>query len=176
MSHFKYRALDADGVSRQGSLEAADEAGAITALQKRGLLLLNLEACAGDRLTGSLRRGVLNGAALVSFTQQLATLLGAGQPLERALGILLKQATDPRRRALLERVREQVKAGKPLSQALDEEHGQFSGLYISMMRAGEAGGSLEHTLHQLADYLERSQTLRGEVINALIYPDRKSVV
>ncbi len=170
MSHFKYRALDADGVSRQGSLEAADEAGAITALQKRGLLLLSLQACAGGQLTGSLRRGAMNGAALVSFTQQLATLLGAGQPLERSLGILLKQATDLRRRALLERVREQVKAGKPLSQALEEEHGQFSGLYISMVRAGEAGGSLEHTLHQLADYLERSQTLRGEVINALIYP------
>lgn len=170
MSHFKYRALDADGVSRQGSLDAADEACAIAALHKRGLLLLSLQACGANGLTGSLRRGAMNGAALVSFTQQLATLLGASQPLERSLGILLKQATEPRRRSLLERVREQVKAGKPLSQALEEEHGQFSSLYISMVRAGEAGGSLQNTLHQLADYLERSQTLRGEVINALIYP------
>lgn len=170
MIHFKYRALDADGASRQGNLQAADEAGAVAALQKRGWLILSLQACAGNGLSASLRRSAMHGAALVSFTQQLATLLGAGQPLERSLGIVLKQASDPRRRALLERVREQVKAGKPLSQALEEEHGQFSGLYISMVRAGEAGGSLENTLRQLADYLERSQTLRGEVINALIYP------
>ena len=54
--------------------------------------------------------------------------------------------------------------------ALEEEGGQFSTLYISMIRAGEAGGTLENTLRQLSDYLERSEALRGEVINALIYP------
>jgi general secretion pathway protein F len=170
MAYFKYRALDADGVTRQGSLEAVDEASAIVVLQKRGLLLLSLSVSAETGLGAALRRGAMNGPALVSFTQQMATLLGAGQPLERSLGILLKQANEPRRRSLLERVREQVKAGKPLSQALEEEHGQFSSLYISMVRAGEAGGSLENTLRQLSDYLERSQTLRGEVVNALIYP------
>lgn len=170
MAHFKYRALDADGVTRQGNLEAADQPAAQAMLQQRGLLLLSLQTCASGGLRTALRGGAMSGAALVSFTQQLATLLGAGQPLERSLGILLKQASEPRRRALLERVREQVKAGKPLSQALEEEHGQFTSLYISMVRAGEAGGSLEHTLRQLSEYLERSQTLRGEVINALIYP------
>ena len=170
MTHFRYRALDAEGVSQNGSLEAADEASAIAVVHKRGLLLLSLDASADRGLRAALRRSVMKGAALVSFTQQLATLLGAGQPLERSLNILLKQASEPRRRALLERVREQVKAGKPLSQALEEEHGQFSSLYISMVRAGEAGGSLENTLRQLSDYLERTETLRGEVINALIYP------
>ena len=170
MAYFKYRAVDADGGVRQGSLEATDQDSAARVLQQRGLLLLSLDTDVQTGLRGIRQRGAMNAAALVGFTQQLATLLGAGQPLERSLGILLKQAGEPRRRALLERVREQVKAGKPLSQALEEEHGQFSSLYLSMVRAGEAGGSLEHTLHQLADYLERSQKVRGEVINALIYP------
>ena len=170
MAHFKYRALDADGVAQNGTLEANDQNTAAAILQKRGLLLLSLEAGTHSGLGGVMRRSVLNGAALVSFTQQLATLIGAGQPLERALGTLLRQHHDPKRQALFERVREQVKAGKPLSQALEEEHGEFSSLYISMVRAGEAGGSLENTLRQLSDYLERSQKLRGEVINALIYP------
>ncbi|TDV61346.1 type II secretion system inner membrane protein GspF [Pseudomonas sp. LP_7_YM] len=170
MAHFKYRALDAEGAVQKGALEASDQTAALTTLQQRGLLVLSLDASAGSDLRAVMRRSAMNGAALVSFTQQLATLLGAGQPLERALGILLRQTHEPKRQALLERVREQVKAGKPLSQALEEEHGQFSGLYISMVRAGEAGGSLEHTLRQLSDYLERSQMLRGEVINALIYP------
>lgn len=170
MAHFKYRALDADGVAQNGTLEASDQNAAAAILQKRGLLLLSLEAGTHGALGGVMRRSVLNGAALVSFTQQLATLIGAGQPLERALGTLLRQHHAPKRQALFERIREQVKAGKPLSQALEEEHGEFSSLYISMVRAGEAGGSLENTLRQLSDYLERSQKLRGEVINALIYP------
>jgi general secretion pathway protein F len=170
MSLFNYRALDNQGMAQQGRLDARDQSAAIAALQKRGLLVLHIEAAAMGGLRRTLGRGLLNGAALVSFTQQLATLLGAGQPLERSLGILLKQPGQPQSRALIERIREQVKAGKPLSVALEEEGGQFSPLYISMVRAGEAGGALESTLRQLSDYLERSQLLRGEVINALIYP------
>ncbi|KEZ66390.1 general secretion pathway protein GspF, partial [Pseudomonas amygdali pv. tabaci str. ATCC 11528] len=170
MSLFKYRALDAQGAPQNGTLEARDQDAAIAALQKRGLMVLQIDAAGMGGLRRALGSGLLNGAALVSFTQQLATLLGAGQPLERSLGILLKQPGQPQTRALIERIREQVKAGKPLSVALEEEGTQFSPLYISMVRAGEAGGALESTLRQLSDYLERSQLLRGEVINALIYP------
>ena len=170
MSLFKYRALDAQGVAQNGTLEAKDQEAAVAALQKRGLMILQVDSAGLGGLRNALGGGQLNGAALVSFTQQLATLLGAGQPLERSLGILLKQPGQPQTRALIERIRDQVKAGKPLSAALEEEGTQFSSLYISMVRAGEAGGALENTLRQLSDYLERSQLLRGEVINALIYP------
>ncbi|RMU39812.1 proteinral secretion pathway protein F, partial [Pseudomonas syringae pv. primulae] len=163
-------ALDAQGAAQNGTLEARDQDAAIAALQKRGLMVLQVDVAGLGGLRRVLGSGLLNGAALVSFTQQLATLLGAGQPLERSLGILLKQPGQPQTRALIERIREQVKAGKPLSVALEEEGSQFSPLYISMVRAGEAGGALESTLRQLSDYLERSQLLRGEVINALIYP------
>ncbi|QHF02975.1 MULTISPECIES: type II secretion system inner membrane protein GspF [Pseudomonas syringae group] len=170
MSLFKYRALDAQGVQQNGTLEARDQDAAVAALHKRGLMVLQIDSASLGGLRRALGSGLLNGAALVSFTQQLATLLGAGQPLERSLGILLKQPGQPQTKALIERIREQVKAGKPLSVALEEEGSQFSPLYISMVRAGEAGGALESTLRQLSDYLERSQLLRGEVINALIYP------
>lgn len=170
MSLFKFRALDSQGVAQNGTLDAKDQDAAVAVLQKRGLLVLQIDPAGMGGLRNALGRGMLNGAALVSFTQQLATLLGAGQPLERSLGILLKQPGQPQTRALIERIREQVKAGKPLSAALEEEGAQFSSLYISMVRAGEAGGALESTLRQLSDYLERSQLLRGEVINALIYP------
>uniref|UniRef100_UPI00241328A1 type II secretion system F family protein n=1 Tax=Pseudomonas sp. RIT-To-2 TaxID=3462541 RepID=UPI00241328A1 len=117
MATFRYRALDADGATQKGNLEAADERVALAHLQARGWLVLNLEAGSQRLSRGSV---ALNGAALVSFTQQLATLLGAGQPLERSLGILLKQTQAPKAHALIERIREQVKAGKPLSQALEE--------------------------------------------------------
>jgi general secretion pathway protein F len=167
MHSFQYRALDAEGITQKGNLAAADQHAAVSQLQARGWLVLSIEA-GSQRLARASR--AMNDAALVSFTQQLGTLLGAGQPLERSLDILIRQTHQPRVRALIERIREQVKAGKPFSQALQEEGGQFSTLYVSMVRAGEAGGALEDTLGQLSDYLERSQTLRGEVINALIYP------
>lgn len=169
MSLFKYRALDGQGAAQNGTLEARDQNAAVAALQKRGLMVLQIDSAGMGRLRRALGSGSLKGVALVSFTQQLTTLLGAGQPLERSLGILLKQPGQPHTRTLIEQIREQVKAGRPLSAAL-EEVGQFSPLYISMVRAGEAGGALESTLRQLSAYLERSQMVRGEVINALIYP------
>ncbi|MGY1954376.1 type II secretion system inner membrane protein GspF [Pseudomonas pergaminensis] len=168
MSLFKFRALDSQGGPQNGTLEAPDQAAAVAILHKRGLLLLQIEAAGSPLLCTA--RGQMKGQALVSFTQQLATLLGAGQPLERALNLLLKQPGPAPVRALIERIRDHVKAGKPLSTALEQEGGSFSPLYLSMVRAGEAGGALENTLRQLSDYLERSQRLRGEVVNALIYP------
>ena len=170
MSLFTFRALDSQGVTQRGTLQAKDQAAAVAILHKRGWLLLQIDTAGRQGLRHAFVRGSLKGAALVSFTQQLATLLGAGQPLERSLGLLLKQPGQPQVRALIERIRDQVKAGKPLSAALEDEGASFSPLYLSMVRAGEAGGALESTLRQLSDYLERSERLRGEVINALIYP------
>ena len=117
-----------------------------------------------------LRKGPFNGDQLAQFTHQLATLMGAGQPLDRALGILLDLPEGERARKLVERVRERVRGGSTLSQALDEENGVFPRLYVSLVRAGEAGGALDVTLRRLAEYLERAQALRSSVINALIYP------
>jgi general secretion pathway protein F len=100
----------------------------------------------------------------------LATLLGAGQPLDRALQILLDVPEGVKAKRMLERVRDQVRGGTPLSDALEAEHGAFSRLYINMVRAGETGGSLDETLRRLGDYLERSRQLKSSVINAMIYP------
>ncbi|TCV91002.1 type II secretion system protein F (GspF), partial [Luteibacter rhizovicinus] len=121
-------------------------------------------------LAGLFRKGPFTGDQLAQFTHQLATLLGAGQPLDRALGILLDLPEGERAKHLVERIRDRVRGGTTLSQALDEEHGVFPRLYVSLVRAGEAGGSLDETLRRLAEYLERSQALRGSIVNALIYP------
>src|SRR5690606_7538126 len=67
-------------------------------------------------------------------------------------------------------IREAVRGGASLSAALERQHGAFGRLYVNMVRAGEAGGSLHETLQRLADYLERSSALRTRVINALVYP------
>ena len=169
MPVFSYTALDPEGRKHQGQLEVADQDDAARQLQQRGLLVVSLRP--GNRLLRpSRQRSVFKAMELITITQQLTTLIGAGQPLDKALTTVLKNLRRPEARSLLERVRDQVKAGQPLSQALEEHPATFSPFYTSLIRAGEAGGVLAVTLAQLGTYLERSHALRGEVINALIYP------
>ena len=112
----------------------------------------------------------MNQAQVLQFTQQLATLLGAGQPLDRALQILLELPESEKARRVIERIRDHVRGGAPLSDGLEAEPAVFSRLYVNMVRAGEIGGSLDVTLTRLANYLERSKALKESVINAMIYP------
>jgi general secretion pathway protein F len=174
MSQFRYRAVSAAGEIVQGEMEAGSLDEVIVRLQDQGHTPLEAKPAdttgGGSGVAGIFKRGPFNGDQLAQFTHQLATLLGAGQPLDRALGILMDLPEGEHAKKLIERVRDRVRGGTPLSQALDEEHGVFPKLYIALVRAGEVGGSLEDTLRRLADYLERTQQLRGSIINALIYP------
>ena len=114
--------------------------------------------------------GMLESAIGGAICVELATLLGAGQPLDRALTILLELPEDDVAKRTITDIRDAVRGGTSLSSALERQHGMFSRLYINMVRAGEAGGSMHETLLRLADYLERSRAMRGRVVNALIYP------
>src|SRR3546814_5628108 len=96
------------------------------------------------------------GERLVQFTQQLATLLGAGQPLDRALNILLELPVDEVARRTVTDIRDAVRGGASLSTALERQHGAFSRLYINMVRPVQAGGSLQETLQRLADRTDTS--------------------
>ena len=174
MTLFYYKAVTAAGETLEGQLDVASQDDAIGKLQDAGNVPLEVrEADSGDSASlfaALFKRKTLTDAQVVQFTQQLSTLLGAGQPLDRALQILLDLPESDKAKRLLERVRDQVRGGTPLSDALEAEHGSFSKLYVNMVRAGEAGGSMDETLARLADYLERSANLKGSVINAMIYP------
>ena len=174
MSQFRYKAVSDAGEMLHGQMEAASVEEVIGRLQDQGHTPLEAQpadgAAGGSGLAALFRRGPFSGDQLAQLTHQLATLLGAGQPLDRALGILLDLPEGESAKKLIERVRERVRGGNTLSSALDEEHGVFPKLYVSLVRAGEAGGSLEETLHRLTEYLERAQALRGSIVNALIYP------
>lgn len=174
MPRYRYKALDARGDLLEGQMDAASEGEVIARLQEQGHLPMEARPATGSAFEGGgwkqWRQRPFAGAALVQFTQQLATLLSAGQPLDRALSILMETPEDQRSQRVIADIRDSVRGGAPLSQALECQHGLFSRLYVNMVRAGEAGGSLHETLQRLADYLERSQELKGRVINALIYP------
>jgi general secretion pathway protein F len=171
---YRYKALNARGEALDGQMEAASEAEVASRLQEQGHLpveaKLASEAGAESTWRALFKPKPFAGQRLVQFTQQLATLLGAGQPLDRALTILLEMPEDEAARRTIEDVRDAVRGGASLSAALDRQHGTFSRLFVNMVRAGEAGGNLHETLQRLADYLERSRALRTRVVNALVYP------
>ncbi|MBJ7576004.1 type II secretion system F family protein [Luteimonas sp. MC1828] len=174
MPLYRYKALNSRGETLDGQMEAASDAEVALRLQEQGHLPIEARLAGdggGDGAWKALfKPKPFSGERLVQFTQQLATLLGAGQPLDRALTILLELPEDPAAKRVVTDVRDQVRGGTALSTALERQHGTFSRLYINMVRAGEAGGTMQETLQRLADYMERSRALRGKVINALIYP------
>ena len=174
MPLYRYKALNARGEMLDGQMEAASDGEVVLRLQEQGHLPIEAKLASeggGDSAWRALfKPKPFAGARLVQFTQQLSTLLGAGQPLDRALTILLELPEDEIAKRTIADIRDAVRGGSSLSTALERQHGTFSRLYVNMVRAGEAGGSLQETLQRLADYLERSRALRGRVINALIYP------
>jgi len=174
MPLYRYKALNARGEMLDGQMEAASSAEVASRLQEQGHLPMEAKLASeggGEPAWRALfKPKPFAGERLVQFTQQLATLLGAGQPLDRALGILLELPEDALAKRTITDIRDAVRGGASLSAALERQHGTFSRLYVNMVRAGEAGGSLHDTLQRLADYLERSRVLRSRVINALIYP------
>jgi len=171
---FRYKALSAAGETLAGSMEAARAEDVVARLQEQGHLPVEVVDGTGggaeSGLAALFRAKPLDEAAVLQFTQQLATLLGAGQPLDRALGHLVELPERAEGRRVIERIRDTVRGGLPLSAALEQQHGLFPRLYVSLVRAGEAGGGLQPALARLADHLERSAALRAQVISALVYP------
>ena len=173
MAIFRYKAVTASGDPIEGEMEARTRDEVILKLQDAGNIPLDArEATSGGGagFGGLFKRKAMAGPQLVAFTAQLATLMGAGQPLDRALQILIDLPEDEGARKMIERIRESVRGGASLSAALEQQHGVFSRLYVNMVRAGEVSGSLHGTLKRLAEYMERSRAVRDSVVSAMIYP------
>ena len=172
MPLFEYKAVAPSGETVQGTMEAISVDMVVLKLQEAGNIPLQArESGSGFGLAGLRfgRRG-MNSREVGEFTQQLATLLGAGLPLDRSLQVLLDLAESDRVKRTVAEVRDKVRQGGSLSDALEEQHGAFNRLFVNMVRAGEVGGTLDMTLDRLTDYLERSRALKDSVVSALIYP------
>ena len=173
MPLFEYKAVSPSGETVRGTMEAVSEDLVIAKLQESGNIPLSTNAAGEGGFSLdvlSLKRRGMNAREVGQFTQQLSTLLGAGLPLDRSLQVLLDLSENDRVKKTVTDIRDHVREGGSLSDALDAQHGSFSRLFINMVRAGEIGGSLDKTLDRLADYLERSKDLKDSVVSAMIYP------
>lgn len=173
MPLFEYKAVDPSGETVQGTMEAASVELVVLKLQEAGNIPLQArESGSGGFGLANLRLGRrgMNAREVGAFTQQLSTMLAAGLPLDRSLQVLLDLAENDRVKRTVAEIRDRVRQGGSLSDALDEQHGAFNRLFVNMVRAGEVGGTLDVTLARLTQYLERSRDLKDSVISALIYP------
>lgn len=178
MPVFSYKGVSEAGKAIRGFVDAENDRSARAKLRRDGVFLTDLSVTTGSEARRSdaparrfsfdmLRR--VGGTDLAIATRQLATLIGAGIPLVEALGALTEQVESPRLKGAISQIRERVNEGASLADALSMTS-LFGDLYVSMVRAGEAGGALEQVLERLADYLESEVRTRNKVVSIMIYP------
>ncbi|MEJ1968512.1 MAG: type II secretion system F family protein [Rhizomicrobium sp.] len=164
--------MTASGAITTGLVDATSDADAVAQIRRLGHLPL-ATARAGNTLWRSLlpqpRTGRPSAATISFVTQELAALLGARLPLDRALSILVELDETRGLRGPLAAVLAAVRDGASLADAF-EATGVFPKSYVTMVRAGEFGGRLEDTLKRLSDYLSRASAVRDAVLSAMTYP------
>lgn len=175
MAAFRYTALTDSGKTETGVIEAESARHARTLIRNQGLAPMEVEAIErGDAATPATtvrrQRGKLRTPALALLTRQLASLLTAGLPLERALSALIEQAENDYQRDVLASVRTDVLGGSPLATALNAHARDFPEIYRALVAAGEQSGDLAEVLDRLATYLEDRASLAQQVFAAFIYP------
>jgi len=178
MPAYTFEALDAQGQTRKGVIEADTAKAARGLLRTQALVPLTVEPVAGDaasnpegqRSSGLFTPRVFNANRLAIWTRQLAGLITSGLPLERALTALSDEAEEEAQRNLVAALRAEVNAGASFARALGQHPQEFSAIYTAVIGAGEQSGHLGGVLDRLADDLEERQTLKAKLIGATLYP------
>lgn len=175
MAVFEYAAISKAGKNVKGVIDADSAAAARRKLRDQNLFPTKVEessnvAEAGGKSSGAKAGGRVPGRDIALSTRQMAVLLQAGMPLVEAMGALLNQTANPRLRKIFFDVRDRVNEGKTLADSLAQHPRVFKGLYVNMVRAGEASGALEQVLFRLADVMERQVRLSKRVMSSLSYP------
>ncbi len=185
MPLFEYKGFTAKGKATSGVLEADGPAELRGRLLQSGIYLTHFsEARAGTAKKAAPSQGGLlarevnlkglfervKQSDVAVLTRQFGTLLKAGVPMSEALAALIAQQESPRLRVIVGTVREKVREGASLADAMKEHPEAFPELYVNMVRVGEASGTLDIVLARLADFLESSVRLRSKLTAALIYP------
>ena len=175
MPAYTYEALTELGATERGVVEADSERSARTQLRGQSLIPLKVEVVAQDkpRLRGDVvlwSARTFSRTDVVVWTRQLASLVGAGLPLERALSALSEEAPTPAQRDLVAQIRAEVNAGAPLAQALAQHPREFDSLYTAVIEAGEQSGRLSAVLLQLAQDQESAHAMRNKLLAASLYP------
>jgi len=172
MKKFKYSARDPKGKVVEGELEARDAQAVADILHDKGLIVVSVKEGLGIDLQrlNEINIGGVPMKDKVVFMRQMATMVGAGLPLTRALEIMVQQASNPLFGRVLKNVLDSVQSGKTLADSFRAEEDVFDDITINLIEAGEESGNLENILEKLAVELEEKNALSGKIKSALIYP------
>ena len=178
MPAFRFEALDDQGMTRKGVVEADSAKSARSQLRTQALVPLVVEpvgdapqaGSAGALGTSLFTRPVFGATALAIWTRQLAGLVSSGLPLERALTALSDEAENERQRHLVAVLRAEVNAGSTFARALQQHPREFADIYCAVIGAGEHSGNLGLVLERLADDLEERQARKAKLVGAALYP------
>ena len=181
MPAYSYRASTMEGKIIESSMEAADEGILSAKLQEMGLLPIHIGTAGRDsalrrEVEWPWKKGKVKSKDLLVFTQELRTLTHAGFPLDRCLAIASQLAENPAMTEIVRDVLKEVKSGKSFSEGLAKYPDIFPKVYISMVRAGEAGGALDEILGRLSEFIASKEELRSSIVGSLIYPALLSLV
>lgn len=186
MPAYTFEALDAHGNTRKGVMEADSAKSARNLLRTQTLVPLRVEPAATGQAGGAGRGGgmglvlftprVFGATQLAIWTRQIAGLVSAGLPLERALSSLAGEAEDEGQRQLVSMLRAEVNGGSSFAKALMQHPREFSEIYTAVIGAGEQSGNLGLVLERLADDLEERMALKSKLIGAALYPAIVTVV
>lgn len=177
MPVYEYSALDSRGKQTKGIIDADSPVSARNKLRnsqffpitiKESSSRIKTQTTGGTSLNTLLRR--IRARELSTMTRQLATLMAAGIPLVASLELLITQEVNPLLKKILAQIKESVNEGNSLASSLSQHSRYFSQIYINMVTAGEASGSLDLVLERLADFSENQDALKGRVIAAMVYP------
>ena len=170
MPRFRYSYMQRDGTMANGVAEAVDLSALADRLQRERCYLLH--AAPERPWHGAL--GVIklfgHGASLVLALHELGSLVKAGLPVDRGVAVVAELLPEPGLRAALLRVRDNVRRGGGLADALEAEPAYFTALHVNLIRAGEMSGALDDALLRLAEHVRQSENLRSQIQTALIYP------
>src|SRR3954469_22927340 len=170
MATYVFKAMDLTGAKATGEVDAENKQVVSDQLKSRGLIVLDI---ADKHSSKEIRLPFLDRVKpqdLTIMTRQLATMVSSGMTILRALYVLEAQTESKPLQETLVKVRKDVEAGLPLSDALEQHPKVFTSLYVAMTRAGETGGMLESSLMRVADQLEADASLRRQVKSAMVYP------
>jgi general secretion pathway protein F len=178
---YSFTALDDQGQTRKGTLEADSARSARSMLRTQALVpldvvVLNGGSPSGNAASGRFRARAFSATGLSIWTRQLAGLVAAGLPLERALSSLTEESDVEVQRNVNAALRASVNGGDSFATALAQHPREFSDIFIAVIGAGEHSGNLGLVLERLADDLEERQTLKSKLIGAALYPAIVSVV
>ena len=177
MPAYSFEALDAQGQTRKGVMEADTAKAARGLLRAQAMVPLTVEPVVATAKGAGAGAGsslfaprVFNATRLAIWTRQIAGLVSSGLPLERALTALTDEAEDEKQRNLVASLRAEVNAGASFARALAQHPREFSDIFIAVIGAGEQSGHLGGVLERLADDLEESQALKAKLVGAALYP------